>query len=166
MRLSERTRAARNKRYFVSSKIVMVLSLCGMPGLTNGGSAHSRVGSKTTDVQRSKHAPPQRTWGVAQGAGRSARTRADAPRREWHRKSCQGSLPAGQSASWSGRRGCWGRSYATRDMPILILHHPPTHPSIPLGKEGAGGGQGSQASFWPRTASGPADTWVVGSSGA
>ena len=35
----------------------MARSLCGVPGLTNGGSAHSRAGSETTDVQRSKHAP-------------------------------------------------------------------------------------------------------------
>ena len=32
----------------------MARSLCGVPGLTNGGSAHSRAGSETTDVQRSK----------------------------------------------------------------------------------------------------------------
>jgi hypothetical protein len=32
----------------------MARFLCGVPGLTNGGSAHSRAGSETTDVQRSK----------------------------------------------------------------------------------------------------------------
>ena len=32
----------------------MARSLCGVPGLTNGGSAHSRAGSETTEDQRSK----------------------------------------------------------------------------------------------------------------
>ncbi len=32
----------------------MAQSLCGVPGLTNGGSAHNRAGSETNDVQRSK----------------------------------------------------------------------------------------------------------------
>ena len=32
----------------------MARSLCGVPGLTNGGSAHSRAGSGTTVDQRSK----------------------------------------------------------------------------------------------------------------
>jgi hypothetical protein len=36
----------------------MARSLCRVPGLTNGGSAHSRAGSETTDVQRSKHSGP------------------------------------------------------------------------------------------------------------
>jgi hypothetical protein len=33
----------------------MARSLCGVPGLINGGSAHSRAGSETTEDQRSKH---------------------------------------------------------------------------------------------------------------
>ena len=32
----------------------MARSLCGVPGLTNGGSAHSRAGSETTEDQRSE----------------------------------------------------------------------------------------------------------------
>jgi hypothetical protein len=36
----------------------MARSLCGVPGLTNGGSAHSRAGSETTDVQRYKQPLP------------------------------------------------------------------------------------------------------------
>ena len=32
----------------------MAQSLCGVPGLIIGGSAHSRTGSETTDDQRSK----------------------------------------------------------------------------------------------------------------
>ena len=32
----------------------MARSLCGVPGLINGGSAHSRAGSETTEDQRSK----------------------------------------------------------------------------------------------------------------
>ena len=32
----------------------MAGSLCGVPGLINGGSAHCRTGSETTEDQRSK----------------------------------------------------------------------------------------------------------------
>ena len=32
----------------------MSRSVCGVPGLINGGSAHSRTGSETTEDQRSK----------------------------------------------------------------------------------------------------------------
>ncbi len=32
----------------------MARSLCGVPGVINGGSAHSRAGSETTEDQRSK----------------------------------------------------------------------------------------------------------------
>jgi hypothetical protein len=38
----------------------MARSLCGVPGLINGGSAHSRTGSETTEDQGSKH--QRRTW--------------------------------------------------------------------------------------------------------
>ena len=33
----------------------MARSLCGVPGLINDGSAHSRTGSETTEDQRSKN---------------------------------------------------------------------------------------------------------------
>ncbi len=37
----------------------MARSLCAVPGLINGGSAHSRAGSETTEDQRSKHFRPR-----------------------------------------------------------------------------------------------------------